>query len=209
MARYIGPNCKLCRREGQKLFLKGLRCYSDKCAFNRRPTPPGQHGTTRKRKVTDYCIQLREKQKVKRSYGLLERQFKTYFEKALKIKGITGTNLLVLLERRLDTVVYRMGFAPSIKAARQLILHQHITVNSRVTNIPSFLVKIGDRLEVREQDKQMEMIQSAMKLSARRKELPWLEVNKPQLVGTFIAYPTREEIPLQANEQLIVELYSK
>ncbi len=209
MARYTGANCKLCRREGQKLFLKGERCYSDKCAFGRRPTVPGQHGPSRRRKMSEYSIQLREKQKVKRSYGLLERQFRNYFVQAQKMRGITGVNLLILLERRLDVVVQRMGFASSIKGARQLVLHKHVTVNNTVVNISSFLVDIGDKIEVREQDKQMKCVLSSMKLSARKKDIPWLEVNKPQLSGTYVAYPTREEIPLQANEQLIVELYSK
>ncbi len=209
MARYIGPACKLCRREGQKLFLKGARCFTDKCALTKRNYPPGQHGVGRRKKITEYGLQLREKQKVKRYYGVLEKQFKNYFFKASKMKGITGTNLLILLERRLDVVVYRMGFAPSIKAARQLVLHKHILVNGKTVNIPSFLVKIGDKIEVKEKSKQLDIVQSSMKLAARKKELPWLEVNKPKLEGTYVAYPTREEIPLNANEQLIVELYSK
>ncbi|MEG8946826.1 30S ribosomal protein S4 [Rosettibacter firmus] len=208
MARYIGPSCKLCRRERQKLFLKGTKCYTEKCPLERKNYAPGQHGLTRRAKFSEYGVQLREKQKVKRIYGLLETQFKLYFEKAMRQKGVTGANLIKLLERRLDNVVYRLGFAPSRKAARQLILHRHFTVNNKIVNIPSYLLSPGDVVAVREKSKKLDVIHNSLR---RTKDnlYSWLSVDKATLSGTFINIPEREEIPLNANEQLIVELYSK
>ncbi|RLB81080.1 MAG: 30S ribosomal protein S4 [Deltaproteobacteria bacterium] len=208
MARYIDSACRLCRRENLKMFLKGDRCYSDKCAFDRRGYPPGQHGQ-RRRKFSDYGIQLREKQKVKRMYGLLERQFRGLFEKAERARGITGTNLLILLERRLDNVVYRLGFANSRAQARQLVRHNHFIVNGRKLNIPSYLVKVGDVIEVREKSRKVAVISDAMDAVVRRGIPAWIERSKEDFRGTVKAYPTREELTMPVQEQLIVELYSK
>ncbi|MBW2019448.1 MAG: 30S ribosomal protein S4 [Deltaproteobacteria bacterium] len=208
MARYIDSACRLCRRENLKMFLKGDRCYSDKCAFDRRGYPPGQHGQ-RRRKFSDYGIQLREKQKVKRMYGLLERQFRGLFEKAERARGITGTNLLILLERRLDNVVYRLGFANSRAQARQLVRHNHFIVNGRKLNIPSYLVKVGDVIEVREKSRKVAVISDAMDAVVRRGIPAWIELSKEDFRGTVKAYPTREELTMPVQEQLIVELYSK
>ena len=208
MSKYIGPKCKLCRREGMKLFLKGERCYTDKCAFDRRPYAPGQHGHTRP-KFSEYGIRLREKQKVKRMYGVLEKQFRRYFEEADRMKGITGENLLQLLERRLDNVVYRMGIAVSRSDARQLVRHNHILVNGRRVNIPSYLVKVGDEIEVREKSKNLLRIQEALKLAARREPVSWLEVDKNKLKAVVKALPQRSDIDEHINEQLIVEFYSR
>jgi small subunit ribosomal protein S4 len=208
LARYTDSVCRICRRENLKLFLKGDRCYSDKCAYERRSYPPGQHGTGRK-KFSDYGIQLREKQKVKRMYGLLERQFRSYFHKAERQKGITGTNLLVLLERRLDNVVYRLGFSSSRAQARQLVRHSHFTVNGKRVNIPSFLVKENDTVEVKEKSRSIVPIVEAMEAVARRGVPQWLEVDKEQFKGTVMAFPTRDELTMPIQEQLIVELYSK
>lgn len=208
MARYIGANCKLCRRERQKLFLKGIKCLTDKCPLEKKNYAPGQHGANKRAKYSEYGLQLREKQKVKRIYGVLEKQFRTYFEKALKIKGITGENLIKLLERRLDNVVYRLGFAPSRKAARQLILHSHFKLNGKVVNIPSILVKAGDMIQVREESKNLDVIHESLKKSTDT-IYPWLQIDKAQLVGKFLQVPERADIPLNVNEQLIVELYSK
>lgn len=209
MARYSGPACRLCRRENLKLFLKGDRCYTDKCAFERRSYAPGQHGQKRKGKISDYGIQLREKQKVKRLYGVLERQFRRYYSKAERQKGITGTNLLILLERRLDNVVYRMGFATSRDQARQLVRHNHFTVNGGKVNIPSYPVKVGDVIEVTEKSRKVPAILEAMETVVRREIPPWLEVDGDQFRGAVKAFPTREELTMPINEQLIVELYSK
>jgi len=208
MARYTRANCKLCRRERQKLFLKGIKCLTDKCPLEKKNYAPGQHGANKRAKYSEYGLQLREKQKVKRIYGVLEKQFRTYFEKALKIKGITGENLIKLLERRLDNVVYRLGFAPSRKAARQLILHSHFKLNGKVVNIPSILVKAGDMIQVREESKNLDVIHESLKKSTDT-IYPWLQIDKAQLVGKFLQVPERADIPLNVNEQLIVELYSK
>ncbi len=208
MARYTGAVCRLCRRENTKLYLKGDRCYSDKCAFERRSYAPGQHGQART-KYSDYGIQLREKQKVKRMYGLLERQFKNYFKRAERQKGITGTNLLILLERRLDVVVYRLGFANSLAQARQLVRHNHFLVNGKKVNIPSYLVKVGDVIEVKEKSRQVPPIVEALEALPRRGVPGWLELDKENFRGTVKTYPTREDITMPIKEQLIVELYSK
>ncbi len=208
MARYREPVCRLCRREGNKLFLKGDRCYSDKCAVERRPYPPGQHGT-RKAKLSDYGVQLREKQKARRIYALLEAQFRKYFEMADQRKGVTGENLLVLLERRLDNTVYRMGFAGSRQDARQLVRHGHVLVDGKKVDIPSFLLKPGARLEIREKSRKMARIAEALVSAERRSVPPWLERDSANFRGVFKNYPTREEVALPVQEQLIVELYSK
>jgi len=208
MARYRDANCKLCRREGEKLFLKGGRCYSEKCAFERRPNPPGQHGMNMRRKVSEYGLQLREKQKVRRLYGLMEKQFHRYFEIAERKPGVTGENLLRLLETRLDNIVYRLGFAPSRKSARQLVRHGHIAVNGRRVDIPSYFVRPNDVIRVDDKSKKMDMVHDALK-EQRGELIPWLRLNKAALEGELLEYPTREEIPVTASEQLIVELYSK
>ena len=208
MARYTDSVCRICRRENLKLYLKGDRCYSDKCAYERRSYPPGQHGQGRK-KFSDYGIQLREKQKVKRMYGLLERQFRAYFHQAERQKGVTGTNLLVLLERRLDNVIYRMGFANSRSQARQLVRHNHFFVNGKRVNIPSYLIKENDTVEVKEKSRNIVPIAEAMEAVARRGIPQWLEVEKDKFKGTVKAYPSRDELTMPIQEQLIVELYSK
>ncbi len=208
MARYRESVCRLCRREGTKLFLKGDRCYSDKCAVERRPYPPGMHGT-RRMKQSDYGIQLREKQKARRIYGVMESQFRNYFKTADGQKGVTGQNLLVLLERRLDTAVYRLGFAASRADARQLVKHGHIMVNGRKVDIPSYLLKIGDEIQIREKSRESVRVKEAM-ISAERKSVPaWLDLETKAFKGVFKNYPTREEVALPVQEQLIVELYSK
>jgi small subunit ribosomal protein S4 len=209
MARYRDANCKLCRREGEKLFLKGARCMSDKCAVERRQYAPGQHGQSMRRKISPYGVQLREKQKVKRTYGLLERQFRNYFKKADKKIGVTGEILLQLLETRLDNLVYRLGFAPSRKSARQLVRHRHITVNDRIVNIPSFQVKPNQIIKVKEKSKNLDLIHSALKEVGRGDEYPWLRLNKAALEGELLEVPMRTDIPLPVKEKLIVELYSK
>jgi len=209
MARYSEANCKLCRREGEKLFLKGTRCLSDKCAVERRQYAPGQHGQSMRRKISPYGQQLREKQKVKRVYGLLEKQFRNYFKKADKKIGVTGDILLQLLETRLDNIVYRLGFAPSRKSARQLVRHRHVTVNGRIVNIPSFQVKPHHIIRIKDKSKNLDVIHSALKEVGRGDEYPWLRLNKAALEGELLEIPERSEIPLTANEQLIVELYSK
>jgi small subunit ribosomal protein S4 len=188
--------------------LKGDRCYGDKCAFERRAYPPGHHGQ-RRGKLSDYGVQLREKQKVKRTYGLMEKQFRAYFEKAERQKGITGTNLLVMLERRLDNIVYRLGFASSRNQARQLVRHNHFQVNGRKVNIPSYLVKVGDVVTVKEKSRKVPPIMESMETVARRGVPEWLEVNKDLFTGTVQALPTREDLTMPIQEQLIVELYSK
>ncbi|MBI5808747.1 MAG: 30S ribosomal protein S4 [Ignavibacteriales bacterium] len=208
MARYTGSSCKLCRREKTKLFLKGAKCLSEKCPLEKRNYAPGQHGLSRRAKFSEYGVQLREKQKVKRIYGLLETQFENYFEKANRQKGVTGGNLIKLLERRLDNVVYRLGFAPSRKAARQLILHRHFTVNNKLVDIPSYLLNPGDVVAVREKSKKLDAIHDSLRRT-KDNVFSWLSVDKAALSGTFLNIPEREEIPLNANEQLIVELYSK
>ncbi|HEX9756752.1 MAG TPA: 30S ribosomal protein S4 [Nitrospiria bacterium] len=208
MARYVGPLCRLCRREGAKLFLKGARCFTEKCGIERRDQPPGQHGQGRQ-KVSEYQKQLREKQKLKRIYGLLERQFRGYFHRAERIKGITGDNLLQLLERRLDSAVYRIGFASSRGEARGLINHGHFLVNGKKVDIPSFLLKEGDRIQVKEKSKNLERIKASLLGVENRGISPWLELNKTEFSGLFLNVPSKEEIELPVNEQLVVELYSR
>jgi small subunit ribosomal protein S4 len=208
VARYVGPACRLCRREGMQLYLKGDRCYTDKCAIERRHYPPGQHGQ-RRSKLSDYGLQLREKQKVKRIYGVLEKQFSSYFAKAERQKGVTGTNLLVFLERRLDNIVYRLGFANSRSQARQLVRHNLVMVNGAKVNLPSYLVKTGDVIQVTEKGRKLPLILDAMEAVARRGCPPWLEFNKEEAEGRVIMFPTREDITIPIQEHLIVELYSK
>ncbi|MCK9239761.1 30S ribosomal protein S4 [Desulfocurvus sp.] len=208
MARYTEAKCRICRREGQKLFLKGDRCFTDKCSYERRPYVPGQHGRGRK-KISDYAIQLREKQKVRRMYGVLEKQFRSYFEQADMQKGVTGTNLLALLEMRLDNVIYRMGFANSRDQARQLVRHGVFQLNGQRVNIPSMQVRQSDVVTVREESRKIPVIQEAQEVIARRGCPDWLEVDGPNLKGTIKARPVREDIQFPINEQLIVELYSK
>lgn len=209
MARYSGPLCRLCRRENVRLFLKGDRCFGSKCAFERRAFPPGQHGQRRGAKASDYRIQLREKQKVRRIYGVMERPFRGYYFKADRLKGITGTNLLTLLESRLDNVVYRMGFAVSRNQARQLVRHNHFQVNAKTVNIPSYLVHAGDIVEVREDSRAIRQIVDAMETVVRRGIPNWLEVSREAFRGLVKALPAREELTLPIQEQLVVELYSK
>ena len=209
MARDTGASCRLCRRENLKLFLKGDRCYGDKCAFERRPYPPGQHGQRRAGKFSDYQLQLREKQKVKRIYGLLEKQFRRSYDRAEKQKGITGTNLLLLLESRLDNMVFRMGFASSRNQARQLIRHKHFLVNGRKVDIPSYQVRVGDKIEVKDSSRKMAVIVEAMETVVRRGIPNWIELEKEQFKGTLKALPNREDLTMPIQEQLIIELYSK
>lgn len=209
MARYRGSVCRLCRRENLKLFLKGDRCYSDKCAFDRRSYPPGQHGQRRGRKISDYGIQLREKQKVKRMYGLSEKQFRLSFKKADKQKGITGTNLLVILERRLDNVVYRLGFVNSRNQGRHFVRHNHFLVNGKKVNIPSYLIKMGDVIEIREKSQKIQSIGDALDAVVRRGVPQWLDLEKENLKGIVKGFPVREDLTMPIQEQLIVELYSK
>ncbi len=209
MARYTGSVCRLCRRENMKLFLKGDRCYSDKCAFDRRGYPPGQHGERRGRKVSDYGIQLREKQKVKRMYGLTEKQFRNFFQRANRQKGVTGTNLLVLLERRLDNVVYRMGFVNSRTQGRHFVRHNHFTVNGRKVNIPSYLIRPGDAVEVREKSRTVQSIGDALEAVVRRGVPQWIELEKDNFKGVVQSLPVREDLTMPIQEQLIVELYTK
>ncbi len=207
MAKYTGPDCRLCRREGCKLFLKGDKCYSEKCTFIKRQTPPGIHGASRK-KPTPYSIQLREKQKVKRIYNLTEKQFHKYYELAEKMRGATGENMLVLLERRLDNVVYRMGVGVSRAQSRQLVNHGHITVNGKRVNIPSYLIKAGDVIAVKENKQELPFF-TELKNAKISNSLKWLEFNPATLSGSIIALPTREDIDMSIAEHMIVELYSK
>ena len=208
MARYTGPSCKLCRREGTKLFLKGERCTSGKCAFDHRSTAPGQHGAARK-KVEEYGKQLREKQKARRYYGVLERQFIKYYEMAEAQEGMTGENLLILLERRLDNVVYRMGMAASRKEARQLVLHAHFTLNGKKVDIPSLLVKPGDVIAVKEASRDSAKIKALAEALESKTAPKWLDVDKTNLTAKVVSFPARDDIDFEFNEQLIVELYSK
>jgi len=208
MARNTDPSCKQCRREGDKLFLKGERCESDKCAMERRPYPPGEHGRGRI-KETEYLMQLREKQKAKRIYGIFERQFRRYYAKASRQKGITGENLLLLLEGRLDSMVFRGGFASSRKDARQLVRHGHIRVNGRKVNIPSFHVKEGDVIELKEKSKDLVRVLTSIKFAEGRKVVPWLKVDFEKRRIEVVAQPDRENIEVPVKESLIVELYSK
>jgi small subunit ribosomal protein S4 len=210
MARYIGPVCRLCRREGMKLFLKGERCHTEKCAIEKRNFAPGQHGKDRKPKLVGYGLQLREKQRARRYYGLLEGQFRNLFEKAFATKGVTGEHLLNSLERRLDNVVYRMGFGTSRNQARQLVRHGHLTINGHKVNIPSYEVKPNDVIEVRESSKNNPTILSARDATAHAPSPNWLEVDRENLKARVLAQPKREDlVQIQLNEQLIVELYSK
>ena len=208
MGRYAGSVCRFCRREQKKLFLKGSRCYTDKCAFERRGYPPGQHGWNRS-KVTDFSVHLREKQKAKRIYGILERQFRKYFHMAARQKGVTGENLLVLLERRLDSTVYNLGFARTRSEARQLIQHSHFKVNGRRVNIPSFLVRPNDVVEVEGKSRKIPSILEAMEMKAQRGIPSWLEQNRDTFQGLVKGMPRREEIGLDIQDQLIVEFYSR
>ncbi len=209
MATYRDAKCRLCRREGEKLFLKGARCFTEKCAFERRGYAPGEHGRDRRSKETNYGTQLRMKQKARRIYGILEAQFRNYFEKAEQVKGVTGENLLLLLERRMDNLVYRLGFAPSRSSARQLVRHRHFTVNDRVVDIPSFQVRVGDEIRVRPGSKDSVAIQASLEANKGRETMSWLSFDTEKLSGRLLEYPTRGNIPTKVSEQLIVELYSK
>jgi len=209
LARYTDANCKLCRRERQKLFLKGLKCFTDKCPIETRNYPPGQHGQSRKPRVTDYAIQLREKQKIRKTYGLLEKQFRSYFTEAARRRGVTGENLVKILESRFDNTLYRLGMAPSRKAARQLILHKHLTINGKVVNIPSVIIKSGDVIRVREKSKKLDVFHDSMKRMKDNMLPSWLSLDKANMVGTFLNVPERSEVNFIGNEQLVVELYSK
>jgi small subunit ribosomal protein S4 len=208
VARNLGPVCRLCRREGLKLFLKGERCYTDKCAIERRNYPPGQHGQARTR-FSEYSIRLREKQKVKRIYGLLETQFERYFRMAERTPGITGENLLVLLERRLDNVAYRLGFSTSRSQAREIVRHGHITVNGKVVTVPSYLVGINEVVSVAEKSREKKVIQEALELSQRRGMPPWMTLEREQMRGYLKALPTRADLTMPISERLIVEHYSR
>jgi small subunit ribosomal protein S4 len=209
MARYVDPVCRLCRREGMKLFLKGERCYTDKCAIERRNYAPGQHGQGRRRKISEYAVQLREKQRLKRMYGLLEKQFRRYFEMAERSKEVTGEALLKLLERRLDNMVYRLGMARSRAEARQLVRHSHFTVNAKRVDIPSFLTKPGDVIAVRESSRSSETFRRSIELSERRGVPTWLELDAANFSGRVLKVPDRGELTIPVNERLVVELYSK
>ena len=212
MARRIGPVCRLCRREGLKLFLKGARCLSSKCAFERRGFVPGQHGQTtrRRQKSSDYLLQLREKQKLRRIYGILEAQFRRYFREALRRRGVTGSELLILLERRLDNAVYRMGFAPSRAAARQMVTHAHLTVNGHPVDVPSYLVKPNDVIAVREVSRKLTQFKElAANREASSAAPSWLQADLSTLTGRVVALPRREDIDVPVNEQLVVEYYSR
>ena len=209
MARYTGAVCKICRREGMKLYLKGERCNSTKCSFDTKSYSPGQHGQSRRRRKSNYGLQLREKQKIKSTYGVLEKQFRRYFAAATKIKGVTGTNLMKMLESRLDNVVHRLGFASSLNQGRQLVRHRHFLVNNRIVDIPSYQVKAGDVIQVREQSKKMALIHESMKRIRGDHDLPWLILDKAKMQGIFIQAPERDQMGRDLNEQLVVELYSK
>jgi len=210
MARYTGPVCRLCRRDGTKLFLKGAKCFSDKCAIEKRNFPPGQHGQSRKvKKVVGYGLQLREKQKAKRIYFTLETQFRAYYQKAANKTGVTGELLLQLLETRLDNICYRLGFAMSRRQARQIVRHGHIQVNGRKVNIPSFQCKVGDEIKVREGSKKLVILEESGNFASGQRAVQWLDINRENLSGRLVALPTREDVNLPVNEQLIVELYSK
>jgi small subunit ribosomal protein S4 len=209
MARYTGPVCKLCRREGAKLYLKGDRCYTAKCAIDRRAYAPGQHGQNNRRKLSEYGLQLREKQKARRIYGILEKQFSNYFVKAERQKGVTGENLLRLLERRLDNVVYRLGFAVSRAEARQLVKHNHFTLNGHKANIPSMLVKVGDVIQVKEKSLSTPGFAEVKEIIAQKNPPEWLDLDKENLTGRVMALPNREQIDVPIEDHLIVELYSR
>lgn len=209
--RYTGPSCRQCRREGTKLFLKGTKCFTEKCPVERRPYAPGQHGqnTARRRKVSEYAKQLREKQKIKRIYGVSEKQFRNTFEKVSTLPGITGHNLLAALESRLDNMVYRMGFAASRKAARQLIRHRHVEINGKTVDVPSFNVQPGQEIRMREKSRELAIVGAALEQAARGATPSWLAVDKDSFSGRMLERPQRASIPIAAQEQLVVELYSK
>jgi len=209
--RDTGPSCRQCRREGTKLFLKGTKCFTEKCPVERRPYAPGQHGqnTARRRKVSEYAKQLREKQKIKRIYGLSERQFRNTFERVSTLPGVTGHNLLAALESRLDNIVYRMGFAASRKAARQLIRHRHVEVNGKSVDVPSFVVEPGQEVRVRQKSRELVIVQAALEVAARGASPAWIAVDKDTFSGRMLERPQRQSIPIAAQEQLVVELYSK
>lgn len=209
--RYTGPACRQCRREGTKLFLKGTKCFTEKCPVERRPYAPGQHGpnTARRRKVSEYAKQLREKQKIKRIYGLTERQFRNTFEKVSTLPGVTGHNLLAALESRLDNMIYRMGFAPSRRAARQLIRHRHVEVNGHTVDVPSFVVEPGQAVRLREHSRSLTAVLASLEQASRGAAPTWLAVDKDSFTGRMLERPTRQAIPIAAQEQLVVELYSK
>lgn len=209
MARYTGAKCKLCRREGMKLFLKGERCYSSSCAMERRPHPPGHHGRRRGRKPSDYKLQLREKQKVRSIYGVLERQFRLYYAEAVRLSGPTGENLFTVLEKRLDNVVFRLGLAPSRDAARQLVRHKHVLVDGNVCDIPSAQVRLGQTISVRPKSRNIPHVVEAVKAAGRRERLPFVEVDEQNMSGKLIAEPQLSDLPIPIQENLIVELYSK
>jgi small subunit ribosomal protein S4 len=209
--RYTGPSCRQCRREGTKLFLKGTKCFTEKCPVERRPYAPGAHGqnTGRRRKVSEYAKQLREKQKIKRIYGVSERQFRNTFEKVSTLPGVTGHNLLAALESRLDNMVYRMGFAASRKAARQLIRHRHVEVNQKSVDVPSYLVQPGQEIRMRPKSRELTIIAAALEVASRGATPTWLAVDKDSFSGRMLERPQRQMIPIAAQEQLVVELYSK
>ena len=209
MAVYHDAKCRLCRRAGMKLFLKGARCNSDKCAMERRAYAPGEHGKSRRVKETNYGTQLREKQKARRTYGVLERQFRNYFEKASRAKGVTGEVLLQMLERRLDNVVFRLGFAANRAQARQLVRHRHFSVNGRRVDVPSFLIRVGDTIQVRDKSKKLVVIQGSLESRKGQSAPEWLEVSADTMSGRVLSIPARDSITTPINEQLIVELYSK
>src|SRR6202051_1239193 len=209
MARYTGAVCRLCRREGTKLFLKGTKCLSDRCPIEKRNFPPGQHGKDRKAKIVGYGLQLHEKQKAKRMYFTLEGQFREYYEKANRAQGVTGELLIQQLERRLDNVAFRLGFAISRRQARQVVRHGHVSVNGRKVNIPSFQCKVGDEIAVRENSKAMGILETAKEFAGGLQSVTWIDINRDALSGKIISLPKREDIQLPVNEQLIVELYSK
>jgi small subunit ribosomal protein S4 len=209
MARYIGPVCKLCRREGTKLYLKGERCYSEKCAYTRRPYPPGQHGQGRI-KLSEYAVRLREKQKVRRVYGVLERQFRGYFQEASRRKGRTGEEMLALLERRLDSVVYRLGFASSRAESRQLVMHGHVKVNGKRLDIPSYIARLGDKVELNDNARKFKFVLASIAGADKRPNASWLEIDRPNFTGTVKTGPVREDLnEPEIREQLIVEYYSR
>lgn len=209
MARYVGASCKICRREGEKLFLKGIKCSGDKCIFDQRGYAPGEHGQSTRRKGSEYGLRLREKQKFKRIYGLLEQQFRNYFYKAEREKGITGEKLLQLLECRLDNLVYRLGFAPSRKSARQLVRHRHFLVNNRIVDIPSYQIQPGEIISVCDKSRNLDIIHAALREKGRGTEFPWLRLDKAHLQGELLEVPKRIDIPVLVQEQLVVEYYSR
>jgi small subunit ribosomal protein S4 len=209
MARDLGPKCRICRREGVKLFLKGERCLTLKCAIERRNYAPGEHGQNFRRKITDYGVQLREKQKARRTYGILERQFRGYYEKAIRQKGVTGENIMRLLELRLDNLVYRLGLASSRSQARQLVRHRHVEVNGRVVTIASYQCRPGDRIQMREGSRNLDVVKASLEAKDPASLVTWLSLDREKLAGSVLQSPSRQEIPVPLNEQLIVELYSK